>query len=143
MATMLLLTWPHYRITLNLTNSVPFKVFIVDVTRKAPARGDYVVFKWRGGAGYEAGTQFIKRVEGIGGQVIARAGRIVLIDNEPIARALERSPKGTLLVPIAAQSIAADAYFVSSDGVDAFDSRYEAFGLIKKKEIVGAAWPLF
>jgi conjugal transfer pilin signal peptidase TrbI len=143
LAGLLLIARPHYRITVNLTNSVPYKLFLIDVGNKSPVRGEYVVFKWRGGAGYDAETQFIKRVEGIGGQVISRVGRVVMIDNSPVARALERSPKGTVLEPIAAQSIGSDAYFVSSDGHDAFDSRYEAFGLIHRKEIIGAAWPLF
>jgi conjugal transfer pilin signal peptidase TrbI len=143
LAGLLLFAWPRYRITVNLTKSVPFKVFLIDVGNKSPVRGDYVVFKWRGGAGYEAETQFIKRVEGIGGQAISRVGRVVMIDNVPVARALERSPKGTVLEPIAAQSIGAEAFYVSSDGRDAFDSRYEAFGLIHRNEIIGAAWALF
>jgi conjugal transfer pilin signal peptidase TrbI len=142
-ATVFFFVWPYYRLSINLTDSVPFRVFIVDVSKRAPKVGEYVVFKWRGGAGYERGTQFVKRVEGVVDQNISVVGRAVLIDNKPVAHALERSPRGTLLEPIPAQRIASDTFYMSSDGKNAFDSRYAAFGLIHQNDIVGAAWPVF
>jgi conjugal transfer pilin signal peptidase TrbI len=142
-ATVLLIVWPYYRLSINLTDSVPFSVFIIDVSKRAPKAGEYVVFKWRGGAGYDQGTQFVKRVEGVADQDISVVGRAVLIDNKPVAHALERSPRGTLLEPIPAQRIASDTFYMSSSGKNAFDSRYAVFGLIQQKDIVGAAWPVF
>lgn len=134
--------WPWYRFHINVTQSLPGHLYLVEVGRK-PTVGDIVAFTWDGGYGYPKGATFLKHVFGLPGQSVDVRDRSIYIDRKPVAQALERSVRGTPMKPLTPGPIPAQRVFAATNSPGGFDSRYEVFGLVAFDSIVGVAYEIF
>jgi|GEM_PF-6324805 len=149
-----------YRLALNVTPSEPEGLYLTKRLSPDAAlhRGELVVMRYEGPAvaryrtvaPYPAGSEFIKRVAGVPGDLLYSTSRRVRLVRSGAAGAVilgfrvPRSPSGK---PVPAGPIwggvriPAGWYYLASDGYkDAFDSRY--FGLVPRRRIIAEAWPL-
>jgi type IV secretory pathway protease TraF len=142
-----------YRLAVNVSNSLPFHVFIVDTkdsSRHNIERNNYIQFYNKNTKYYE-GRKFTKKVLAVGGDVLNIEQLETPIDNiQAIIKfrnvILEVKDYTTLGTKVYTNNIAVipkDMLFVVGTHRESFDSRYMEFGLIKKSEVLGVAKPLF
>jgi conjugal transfer pilin signal peptidase TrbI len=134
--------WPWYRFHINVTKSLPGHLYLVEVGRK-PSIGDIVAFTWDGGFGYPKGSTFLKHVYGLPGQSVEVHDRSIYIEKKLVARALERSHRGTPMKTVTPGPIPNQRVFAATPSPGGFDSRYEVFGLVSFDSIVGVAHEIF
>lgn len=133
-----------YQLGVNLTESLPYKLFLVK-KGALPKRNEYTVFykpnKW-----YK--DSFVKQVIGVEGDDIKKDDNkiwIVTKENQEIVSAgiaKEFSLHGEKLTQINAGIIPHGYYFVHAPHKDSLDSRYADIGLISTNEIIGTAKPI-
>ena len=139
-----LMRFQPYQLGINLTESLPQKIFLVK-NGVLPKRNDYMVFykpnKW-----YK--DSFVKQVIGVEGDKIKESNNrlsIITKENNQIIDAgiaKEFSLRGEKLTRISTGIIPVGYYFVHAPHKDSLDSRYSDIGLISSKEIIGVAKPI-
>ena len=132
----------HYAIGVNVTASLPYRLFIID-KRDHPARGQYVAFRWPGGGPYLAGATFVKQIAGGPGDVVTRIDRDFFVNGLPVGLAKPMSRTGQRLKPGPTGTLPADRYYVRAPHPDSLDSRYALLGWISDSQIIGRAYVLF
>lgn len=132
----------HYTIAINLSPSLPQKIFLIDIGSPV-TRSDYVAFRWHGGHGYDKNMIFIKEIKGIAGDTVTRDGQDFYINGEYMCKAKKVSLKGEPIAPGPEGVIGANEFYVMTPYQDSFDSRYAEVGWIKKSGIVGRAYAIF
>lgn len=132
--------WLDY--TFNLTNSLPGTFYVIHKGGEVK-KGDLIAFRWHGGATYPAGTTFIKRVAGVAGDTVKRAGNEFWVNDQYIGIAKSHSKAGKPLQAAQDGVIGAGEYFVSTPNPNSLDSRYSLTGNIKQAEVIGRAYELF
>lgn len=133
-----------YTVHINVTDSLPYKLFIVDKTNRAVKPQGLYAFRWTGGYGYDQGSVFIKIAGGVAGDQIHVKDQVVYLNGQPVVRALTHTPKKqTPLAPAANQTIPVGGVFFYTPVRDGFDGRYEAFGLTSTKTVIGKAYGFF
>lgn len=162
---MLLALHPFYEIRYSdpQMECFPYRIWFVDKTSKNPAIGDFVMFKTK--APYIPDTKrWIKKVFAAeGGKVevvpatnnemgtIIKSGMerklpirayvtVAQAQNKETFVAFAADSIGRELAVIQAQTIPQDHYFMYSPVPRSYDSRY--WGLVKKNEIIGKAYPI-
>ncbi len=142
----LLLRFQPYQIGINLTESLPQKIFLIK-KGTLPKRNDYAAFykpnKW-----YK--NSFVKQVIGLeGDEIKIEADKVLIIikanGNKQIIDAgiiKEFSLHGEKLARINARIIPVGYHFVHATHKDSLDSRYSDIGLISSEEIIGVAVPV-
>jgi len=133
----------HYRIALNMSDSLPQAMYLVVLDTKPAAVGDFVAFEWQRGQFYRRDWTFVKRVAGVPGQEVAVKNRAVFIDGHPVGYAKPYSQHGVPLEPIRPGVIPAGFIYAEAPHPDSLDSRYSVTGLIESKRIVGKAYAIF
>lgn len=129
----------RYQVALNMTESLPGTVFLIDKTDKAVTRGRYVAFTWRGAAPIPDGVTVVKRVAGVEGDRVRVQNRFIFINGQKTALAKTHSRTGDPLTPIRDLVIPERQFFALADHPDSFDSRYEKPGLISTEAVRGRA----
>lgn len=132
----------YYGIYVNISPSLPNAIFIVHKGEPV-TRGDHIVFKWRGGGPYDAGTPFCKIVAGVKGDVVERQGRAFYINSKFVGNAKPISSEGKPLELAGVGIIGTNEYYVMAPHPDSLDSRYKLTGWVKQDAIIGRAYPLF
>ena len=132
-----------FGVYVNVTRSLPGTLYLVDKRVTHPSRGDTVALSWQGGYGYATGAVLLKNVYGLPGDMIELEARLVKVSGRPIATALERSARGTLLQIVTPGVVPPNHVFVATPTVDGFDSRYAIFGTQAAQRILGKAYELF
>lgn len=132
----------RYLLGLNASFSMPEPaLFLVDragwPAGRAPLRGQFVAVRWHGGGPWPAGALFVKRVEGVPGDVLGVSDRTISLNGKPLAFAKTHARSGAPLAPIAAQVIPPDHYYLHNDGPDSLDSRYALAGLFARHALIG------
>lgn len=167
-----LFTLSHYfTIAVNLTDSLPQKVFLILKQEKTVSRGQFAAFPWEGNRPYPAGLTFIKEVAGVPGDVItmdaSREFHVAMQPDTnwmiPDATGKKREPppvkhrslgvakpegsvgnmKGVPLEAGFTGTIPEGYFYMHAWHKDSLDSRYALLGLVPKEKIVGRAIPLF
>jgi len=133
---------PYLAFTINMTESLPGTLYVVHKGGRVGS-GDLIAFHWPGGAGYPAGTTFIKRVVGMSGDKVTVVGRAVWINDRLIGIAKPRSRAGFLLSPVPGGVIGQGEFFVATASPDSLDSRYALCGNVKKSAVIGRAYGIF
>jgi conjugal transfer pilin signal peptidase TrbI len=128
----------HYMLGFNTTYSMPPAWYVVE-RGVLPQKGEHVAFVWHGGGPYSKGSVFVKRVEGVAGDIVSVQGRDVFINGVKRARAKEVSRTGQPLEIAAPGTIPEGYYYVHLDSSDSLDSRYRLTGLIPASAFVGRA----
>lgn len=128
----------NYVIDINLTESLPQKVFLVE-KNAGFKRGDLVKFGFEttDERFYENGTEMIKYLMGVPGDEVVFKGLDFYINGEYIGTAKSNAKTGEKLVLNQSKVLGEDEYFVFSPHKDSFDSRYAMMGYIHKHQIQG------
>lgn len=143
-----LLTITHrYQLALNMTESLPQTLFLIDKEDHALARNDYFAFRWTQGGPIPNGIIVVKQIKGVTGDVIGQRiidkNAYITINDEPVAKLKARARNGDVLVPIRPTQLTRGEFFAYAPHPDSLDSRYALTGVIKASQIVGRAYPLF
>ncbi len=161
-----LLGTAHYiTFVVNVTDSLPQKMFIVWKQEKSVGRGDFVAFPWPKNLVYPKGIGFIKQVAGVPGDtVVVNENREFTVirqqsaaSNIPgstpealtqsVGRAKTHGEQGNMKgVPLELgfTGVIPEGYlYVYAWSKDSLDSRYAILGLVRKDQVIGRAVPLF
>lgn len=133
----------RYQLAVNMTESLPGSVFLIDKSHKRAVKGELVAFTWKNAPPIPEGITVIKRVAGVTGDSVKVENRHVLINGLFVGRAKETSRTGEPLVAIDEGLIPQDYFFATGDHPDSFDSRYKRPGLISTDAIKGRAFLLW
>lgn len=134
----------RYQYTLNLTESLPEKLFIIDTKDQAHhSTGNYIGMAWKGGWGYPKNAVFVKIIAGQAGDKITVKDRFVFVNGELVGYAKPKNRGGIPLPTIQEQVIPPHKLFVKGSHMNSFDSRYADFGLIDEEQIIGHAHGFF
>lgn len=137
-------TWAlsfFFSIGLNRTDSLPGYAYVV-VKYHQPAKNELVAFRPPPNDFYRHGW-FIKYVKGVPGDVVRWDGRRFAINGQLLGSAKRRAANGIALTRGAEGRIPHNNYFVWSEHVDSFDSRYGQIDLVARDRIIGRAYRLF
>ena len=121
----------RFSIGLNVTASLPYRLFIID-KRAHPARGDYAAFRWPGGGPYAKGATFVKQIVGLPGDVVTRVDRDFFVNGYPVGLAKPKGRSGQPLAPGPTGTLPAGRYYVRAPHPDSLDSRYALLGWISE-----------
>lgn len=133
-----------YMIGINISPSLPQRVFLIEKGSFTPQKGDYAAFRWHGQGGFYVGQPyFTKMVKGVGGDVVTVQGQEVFVNGEFVALAKQHSSAGKRMDVVAPKVIAEDEFFALASNPNSLDSRYAVVGYIKTSDIIGRAYPLF
>ena len=131
-----------YLVALNLTESLPGTIFLVE-KGVMPERGELVAFRWEPDWPYPHGSIFVKKLIGLPGSVITAKGRDFFVDDDPVGRAKERARTGEALDIGPTGHIPDGCYYVAGTNPDSLDSRYRLTGWINRNQIIGKAYRIF
>jgi conjugative transfer signal peptidase TraF len=135
MAALVSLFQINYRIGLNLSDSLPYRLYLVRNNSQFE-RGELIAFKYQGSyTKFEQGAGFIKQITGLPGDLVDADHGEVTVNGQSQGRAV-LSPDSPLSV-IQAQVIPNGYYFVHGEHPLSFDSRYAQQGLIHHNQITG------
>ena len=137
-------TWAlsfFFSIGLNMTDSLPGYAYLV-IKYHQPTKNELVAFRPPPNDFYRHGW-FIKYVKGVPGDVVRWDGRRFAINGHPLGAAKLRAENGIALKRGAEGRIPQNNYFVWSEHVDSFDSRYGQIDLVARDRIIGRAYRLF
>lgn len=143
-ASAVLAVWTHqnYRIGINVSESLPDRIFVVALGERPSQPGQYVAFEWRRHEFYRYDRLFTKMIVGVPGQAITVVDGAIYVDGTLVARAKRKTRRGLPLEPIEAGVIPQGHYFVLATHKDSLDSRYKVTGLVSEDRIVGRAYVL-
>lgn len=130
-----------HALMINVSPSLPYWAIWLE-RGTMPARGEIIVFDPPPSELLEAhfGTEpkpFAKKVLGVAGDRVTQKARTYFINGKPVAKAKSHSRKGEMLAPGPTGIIPPGCYFVGTDHVDGFDSRYAAIGWICRPRVLG------
>lgn len=132
----------HFVFGINSSTSLPQRVFLIH-RGEAPARGQYIAFRWEGGGPHPAGTTFVKILAGLPGDTVTCIERDFFVNGEFVGAAKTHGRSGVPLDPAPVGVIPPGRYFVRAPHPDSLDSRYRLPGLIAQSQIIGRAYALF
>lgn len=132
-----------FKLGINVTESLPFKAFVVTKFDHKVSKDDYVSFAWEGSGPYPKGIEFVKIVKGVPGDVVSYRDRLVFINGEFVAIAKSQSKTGKPLELGPSGVIPQGTYFVYAPHPDSLDSRYAVTGWIGQSAVRGRAYPIF
>lgn len=138
---------PVLPVLFNWTESLPYKVALVDYRARGLERGDFIVYAFDGPA---AGTThpglrhqpFFKRIAGVPGDTITVRQRDVFVNDTFVGRAKTHTFDRRALDPIEPIVIPEGHFYVQGVGVDSFDSRYAQSGLVRALDVKTRVIPL-
>lgn len=149
-----------FRIDVNITDSLPDRVFItVKGLTSNIQRGDYIAFEWPGGGPFPKGFHFVKIVAGVPGDKIrideernfyidksrsdlAMLNQVRLTENY-MGRAKTHSKRGDPLESGPVGVIPPGHFYVHAPHPDSLDSRYALTGWIPQEAIIGKTYAVY
>lgn len=138
---------PHLPLLFNWTPSLPYHVAWLQTDTAPLQRGELIIYRFDGPAQAFApglrGQPLFKQVRGLPGDTISVSGREVAINGQPVGRAKATAHDGRALAPLAPGRIPTGQYYVQGSSPDAFDSRYQASGLVRADQVIGRVRPLW
>jgi conjugal transfer pilin signal peptidase TrbI len=141
----LMLVLNNYRLMFNVTESLPYKVFLIKVDDHV-STGDFVAFHLHTPQ-YPDGFEAVKRVLASPGENVFRHDHEFIIGDRHLAAKTEgiisKHLTPNLELVEGENTLAAQRYFVAGDHEYSLDSRYDKPGLIHQADIFGRAIPLF
>lgn len=140
---LVLALWPWVRPVLDATGSLGGGLFVVIVGDTSLSTGELVAFHPPANRFFADDETFIKVVGGVSGDVIRREGRSLYNGSQALGTAKPFSRQGEPLQPFDGGRVPEGAYYVYSEHVDAFDSRYVDIGFVGKEQIIGKAYRIF
>lgn len=135
-----------HALMINVSPSLPYWAIWLE-RGVMPARGEIIVFDPPPSALLEAhfGKEpkpFAKKVLGVAGDRVTQNARTYFINGKPVAKAKPHSRNGEKLALGPTGTIPMGCYYVGTDHVDGFDSRYAAIGWICRPRVLGVGRPI-
>lgn len=127
-----------YMLTVNLTDSLPGHVFLIEKGR-TPVLGELAAFRWEGSWPYPRGSIFVKILRGGPGSRVEVSERNFYLDGQFVGTAKERARSGEFLEKGPSGVLPPGQYYVAADHPDSLDSRYRLTGWIRSDQIIGRA----
>jgi conjugal transfer pilin signal peptidase TrbI len=150
----------HYKLAINVTESLPYRVAIIEKGNMNVQAGDLVAFRWTQGPHIPVGLELLKRVEGVMNDQVQQVpcpprvqpstGLLTAVQSclqvqrhdgsrSPVAhvKALSRSFEPMTQGPVG--TVPEQRYVVMGDHPDSLDSRYQFPGWIRADQLVGKA----
>lgn len=137
---------PYYRLAYNESASLPGTLFLVrtaELPSCGPKDGEHVQFQMREDARWYQGDRLLKVAKGCPGDSVRIVGRRIYINDWLAGEAVEALNDGTPMAMIRAGVIPEGHYYMWASHPSSFDSRYAEFGLIPRRQIIGAATRIF
>lgn len=132
-----------FTIGINPTHSISEKYVLIH-RHAIPVRNEIIVFRQPSQPIHPSNTQFVKFLRGLPGDIVKVEGNMIFINGKKAASAIDLDPSGKPFSPLAFSGvIPPHQYLALGTAPDAFDSRYEAFGLVDESNIIGSgpwAW---
>lgn len=136
----------HYKIAVNMTNSLPGNVYLIVKGELPTFRGEPMAFTWRDPdhkTQYPDGITFLKLAAGLPGDLVTRNNDTLTINDWSVTPKIF-SKRGLKLDKNTQTGIIPEGrYFVIGLHRDSLDSRYAMVGLIPQAEVIGRAYELF
>lgn len=132
----------HYQVVVNLTPSLPYRLFLIKKGEPA-RRGELMAFQWQGGLGYAPGVTMIKKIAAAAGDVVVRKDRDFFVEGRRIAQAVTPIDKNKTLDVAPGGTVASEQYFVVASHPNSLDSRYRQFGTVAQQQVIGRAYPIW
>ena len=111
----LMLFTSRYQLAINVTDSLPGSIFLIDKKDKVVSRGRYVAFAWKGAAPVPDGVTVIKRVTGIEEDQVTVINRTVFINGQKVGVAKTHSRSGEPLTATSDTVIPYGYFYASTD----------------------------
>jgi len=130
-----------HALMINVSPSLPYWAIWLE-RGTMPERGEIIVFDPPPSALLDAhfGKEpkpFSKKVLGVAGDRVSEKERTYFINGKPVAKAKPHSRNGENLALGPTGTIPRGCYYVGTDHVDGFDSRYGAIGWICRPRVLG------
>ena len=148
----------RFTIGVNVTESLPHTLYLIDKANRNVVLGDYVAFSWKsnknacplGSANSDCApnpipdnTTLIKTVQGVAGDRVSIIEQTVFINQKAVSVIKTHTKDGSHLLPVTGGVIGEGQLYVHADHPDSLDSRYLIPGLIDESQIKGKAYPIF
>lgn len=133
----------NYMFAVNISESLPDRIFIVDLHEMPTKKGDYIAFHWDRDQFYKPSSNFVKVIAGTPGQKVTVSQRNVYVDGNFVGFAKPASKRGIPLTPIQDMEIPTGSFYVRTPHLDSLDSRYTVTGLVEQSRIIGKAYAIF
>jgi conjugal transfer pilin signal peptidase TrbI len=133
----------YYYLRLNLTDSLPGTLYLIDRHKRPTGYDDLIAFRPPNNPIYGKKFVFVKKIGGMGGDNVNVTGRTVKVNDQLSLIAKEKAKTGRPLNVGPRGVIPKNTYFVYTDHMDSYDSRYDEIGWVKDEQIVGTATILF
>jgi conjugal transfer pilin signal peptidase TrbI len=146
LACLYLVVHANYRLAINQTPSLPYKLFLIHIDEKV-VTGGLVAFRTHNVKPYPDGYVFVKRVAASSGDNVEKAGRNFIAGGKTlVGKEVGLSKK--ILFPNdqlreGKNTLPPNKYFVAGDHEYSLDSRYSLLGLVDEKDVIGRAYPIF
>lgn len=134
---------PHYRWYINITDSLPGRLYLVSLASRAPRHGELVAFRPPPTPAYPRRAVFLKYVLGLPGDRVDTGARQWRINRQLLGHIKARAYSGRRLLPGPEGTIPAGHYAMWGPGRDSYDSRYHDVGWIGHERIIGFAYRVF
>lgn len=135
-----------HALMINVSPSLPYWAIWLE-RGTMPERGEIIVFdppasKLLSAHFATEPKPFTKKVLGVAGDEVTQKARTYFINGKAVAKAKHQSRKGEPLALGPTGIIPYGCYFVGTDHVDGFDSRYAAIGWICRPRVLGVGRPI-
>ena len=132
----------NFTLGINASPSLPHRLYLIH-KGAMPMRSDLVAFRWAGGGPYPVGVTFVKILDGMPGDTVARVDRSFFVNGHAVGTAKRLSRYSNPLELGATGILPAGRYYVRAPHPDSLDSRYALTGWITREQIIGRAYALF
>ena len=145
---------PWYQIYVRDDESLPQYSFFILHKGALPERGDYVAFEMAQEyadrvqpSGFQrpyarVGKLWLKEAYGLAGDTVRVKGRIILVNDQPVASVIEKDIFKQPVEPAHFVSpIPEGEYYLGLPHPRSFDSR--VIGYVSAKDVRGVVWPIF
>lgn len=139
----LVITLCRFPIVLNVSHSLPQKIFVVDAGDLSLRTNDFVVFKASNLPNMPNGYKVIKKVMGVFGDKFKVQDNVLYKNGQQISKIYYTKAYWGKIQPIASITVPKDCFFMMGTAKTSFDSRYKDFGIVCKNLIIGRAYPYF
>ena len=130
----------YYSIGINMTDSLPDKIYLISKGKLPKAKGEYISFNAPNNQIHK--QPFLKLVGGIEGDIVEEESRKFYINGKFVGYAKKHSQTGEKAELGFTGVIPKGCYFVYSDHKDSYDSKYKNIGLICGADVIGSARPI-
>lgn len=137
------LLWKHSAIWYAATDSLPYKIYWMVKYRQYIPEKHQMIAIYGHDTKYKHQAKFIKIVGGVAGDQINLLDDQIWINDQLIGKLKNHTIDHQTLTKIQSQKIPAGWVFVYATHKDSFDSRYQEFGLVNIRQVIGKVKPLW